>query len=124
MLEGLLIAVFTMTGYYIGLKQGGEDVASTMAFSILCLARLFHGFNCRGKNSILKLGLMSNIYSVLAFLVGTLLLNVILFNHTIGKLFEVSYLTFSQYGYIYLLAFIPTVVVQICRFVKYDLKQK
>lgn len=122
MLEGLLIAVFTMTGYYIGLKQGGEDVASTMAFSILCLARLFHGFNCRGKNSILKLGLMSNIYSVLAFLVGTLLLNVILFNHTIGKLFEVSYLTFSQYGYIYLLAFIPTVVVQICRFVKYDLK--
>ena len=124
MLEGLLIAVFTMTGYYIGLKQGGEDVASTMAFSILCLARLFHGFNCRGKNSILKLGLMSNIYSVLAFLVGTLLLNMILFNHTIGKLFEVSYLTFSQYGYIYLLAFIPTVVVQICRFVKYDLKQK
>lgn len=124
MLEGFLIAVFTMTGYYIGLKQGGEDVASTMAFSILCLARLFHGFNCRGKNSILKLGLMSNIYSVLAFLVGTLLLNVILFNHTIGKLFEVSYLTFSQYGYIYLLAFIPTVVVQICRFVKYDLKQK
>lgn len=122
MLEGLLIAVFTMTGYYIGLKQGGEAVASTMAFSILCLARLFHGFNCRGKNSIIKLGLMSNIYSVLAFLVGTLLLNVILFNHTIGNLFEVSYLTFSQYGYIYLLAFIPTVVVQICRFVKYDLK--
>lgn len=124
MLEGLLIAVFTMTGYYIGLKQGGEAVASTMAFSILCLARLFHGFNCRGKNSIIKLGLMSNIYSVLAFLVGTLLLNVILFNHTIGDLFEVSYLTFSQYGYIYLLAFIPTVVVQICRFVKYDLKQR
>ncbi len=124
MLEGLLIAVFTMTGYYIGLKQGGEAVASTMAFSILCLARLFHGFNCRGKNSIIKLGLMSNIYSVLAFLVGTLLLNVILFNHTIGNLFEVSYLTFSQYGYIYLLAFIPTVVVQICRFVKYDLKQR
>lgn len=124
MLEGLLIAVFTMTGYYIGLKQSGEAVASTMAFSILCLARLFHGFNCRGKNSIIKLGLMSNIYSVLAFLVGTLLLNVILFNHTIGDLFEVSYLTFSQYGYIYLLAFIPTVVVQICRFVKYDLKQR
>ena len=124
MLEGLLIAVFTMTGYYIGLKQGGEAVASTMAFSILCLARLFHGFNCRGKNSIIKLGLMSNIYSVLAFLVGTLLLNVILFNHTIGNLFEVSYLTFSQYGYIYLLAFIPTVLVQICRFVKYDLKQR
>ena len=123
MLEGFLIAVFTMIGYYMGLKQGGSAVASTMAFSILCLARLFHGFNCRGKNSIIKLGLMSNIYSVLAFLVGTLLLNVILFNHSIGNLFEVSVLTLNQYGYIYLLAFIPTVVVQICRFVKYDLKK-
>lgn len=123
MLEGGLIAIFTMIGYYIGLHQGGEAVASTMAFCILCLARLFHGFNCRGKNSILKLGLMSNIYSVLAFLVGTLLLNVILFNHSIGNLFEVSILTLDEFKYIYILAFIPTVIIQICRFIKYDLKK-
>lgn len=122
MLEGLLIAVFTMWGYYIGLRVS-EACASTMAFSILCLARLFHGFNCRGKNSIIKLGLMSNIYSVIAFLVGTLLLNVILFNHKIGLLFEVAILTKMQIGYIYLFAFIPTVVVQICRFIKYDMKK-
>ena len=124
MLEGFLIAVFTMTGYYIGLKSGGAGVGSTMAFAILCLARLFHGFNCRGKNSIIKLGLMSNIYSVLAFLVGTFLLNVILFNHSIGNLFEVAELTGKQFMYIYILAFIPTIVVQICRFIKYDLKEK
>lgn len=123
MLEGGLIAIFTMIGYYIGLHQGGKTVASTMAFCILCLARLFHGFNCRGKNSILKLGLMSNIYSVLAFLVGTLLLNVILFNHSIGNLFEVSILTLDEFKYIYILAFIPTVIIQICRFIKYDLKK-
>lgn len=124
MLEGFLIAVFTMAGYYIGLQSGNEKVASTMAFAILCLARLFHGFNCRGKNSIIKLGLFSNIYSVFAFLVGTFLLNMILFNHSIGNLFEVAVLTKSQLGYIYLFAFIPTVVVQICRFVKYDLRNK
>ena len=124
MLEGLLVAIFTMTGYYLGYKNGGAQVGSTMAFSILCLARLFHGFNCRGKNSIIRLGLMSNIYSVFAFLIGALLLNVILFNHSIGSLFEVSTLTGKQYLYIYILAFIPTIVVQICRFIKYDLKDK
>jgi P-type Ca2+ transporter type 2C len=48
----------------------------------------------------------------------------ILFNHSIGNLFEVAVLTKSQLGYIYLFAFIPTVVVQICRFVKYDLRNK
>ena len=124
MLEGLLVAIFTMIGYYLGYKNGGAQVGSTMAFSILCLARLFHGFNCRGKNSIIRLGLMSNIYSVFAFLIGALLLNVILFNHSIGSLFEVSTLTGKQYLYIYILAFIPTIVVQICRFIKYDLKDK
>ncbi|WP_300359633.1 cation-translocating P-type ATPase [Fusobacterium sp.] len=124
MLEGLLIAVFTMIGYYLGFKNGGAKVGSTMAFAILCLGRLFHGFNCRGKNSMLKLGLFSNKYSVLAFLVGTFLLNVILFNQSVGSLFEVAKLTTSQILYIYVLAFIPTIVVQVCRFIKYDLKEK
>ena len=42
--EGLLIAVVTMTAYHIGIA-GSPAMASTMA-------RLFHGFNCRSKESI------------------------------------------------------------------------
>ncbi|MGL5352757.1 MAG: cation-translocating P-type ATPase, partial [Clostridium sp.] len=64
--EGLIIAIFTIIAFTIGLKTGDEFVASTMAFSTLCLARLFHGFNCRGNKSIFKLGLFSNMYSWLA----------------------------------------------------------
>ena len=64
--EGALIAVTTMVAFHIGLQTNAE-MASTMAFATLTLARLFHGFNCRGEQSIFKLGLGSNKYSLLAF---------------------------------------------------------
>ena len=45
-------------------------MASTMAFSTLTLARLFHGFNCRGKQFIFKMGFTTNPYSIYAFAAG------------------------------------------------------
>ena len=110
--EGLIIAIFTLIAFHIGLASGNNAVASTMAFSTLCLGRLFHGFNCRSKASIFKLGLTSNKYSVYAFLGGTILLNLVLFVKPLQKLFEVAPLTLTQVGLIYLLAFLPTVIIQ------------
>lgn len=110
--EGLVIAIFTLIAFHIGLASGNNAVASTMAFSTLCLSRLFHGFNCRSKASIFKLGLTSNKYSVYAFLGGTILLNLVLFVKPLQKLFEVAPLTLTQVGLIYLLAFLPTVIIQ------------
>ncbi|MEG1004559.1 cation-translocating P-type ATPase, partial [Clostridium sp.] len=110
--EGLIIAIFTLVAFHIGLNAGGAAVASTMAFSTLCLGRLFHGFNCRGKASIFKLGLTSNKYSLYAFLGGAVLLNLVLFVKPLQTLFEVSPLTGTQIGLVYLLAFLPTVVIQ------------
>ena len=49
----------------MGLKVN-DAVGSTMAFATLCLARLFHGFNCRGDKSIFSIGLLSNRYSWMA----------------------------------------------------------
>lgn len=45
LLQGGLIAICTMAAYHMGLRAGGAAAASTMAFSTLTLARLFHGFN-------------------------------------------------------------------------------
>ena len=49
--EGTLIAVVTMTAYHIGIAVS-PAMSSTMAFVTLTMARLFHGFNCRSKESI------------------------------------------------------------------------
>ena len=84
-----------------------------MAFATLCLARLFHGFNCRGKGSIFKLGVFSNKYVWYAFGVGLVLLNAVLFVPFLQNLFEVENLAFNQYVSIYVLAFIPTLIIQL-----------
>ena len=57
--QGGLIAVCTMIAFYIGLSTDSAT-ASSMAFATLTLARLFHGFNCRSRHSIFKIGLASN----------------------------------------------------------------
>lgn len=121
--EGLVIAVFTLIAFYIGLKTD-SNVASTMAFATLCLARLFHGFNCRGDRSIFSIGLFSNRYSWAAFGVGLLFLNGVLFVPFLQNLFEVADLTGTQIGYIYLLAFIPTLIIQIFKIIRDAIKDR
>ena len=55
-----------------------------MAFATLCLARLFHGFNCRGKHSIFRLGVFLQINIVwCAFGIGLVLLSTVLFIPTL-----------------------------------------
>ena len=89
-----------------------------MAFSTLCLARLFHGFNCRGKQSIFKLGLFTNKYSWYAFITGVVLVNIVLFVPGVTDLFEVAPLSASNVGLIYLFAFLPTVIIQISKMIR------
>lgn len=115
--QGGLIAVCTMSAFYIGLSTDSAT-ASSMAFATLTLARLFHGFNCRSRHSIFKIGLASNIYSVGAFFGGVLLLALVIFVPVMRTLFSVSPLSGYQIGMIALLAFIPTVIIQLYKVMK------
>lgn len=117
-LQGLLIAVATMAAFYIGYGSGNAQLASTMAFVTLTMARLFHGFNCRGRESIFKLGFLSNKFSVLAFFGGIILLCLVLFVPGLNSLFLVSNdFTIELFGLSVLLAFIPTVIIQIVKII-------
>ena len=110
---GALIAAAVMGAYFIGLRNGGAALASTLAFSTLTLARLFHGFNCRGIPSIFHLGLTTNKASLGAFAAGVVLLAAVLFIPGLNGLFEVAPFTLREIGLVVLLAFLPTVVIQI-----------
>ena len=112
--QGALIAVVVVVAFYLGLPYGAST-AATMAFATLTLARLFHGFNCRSKRSIFSLGLLSNLYSVGAFVLGCLLLALVLFVPALHSLFCVEAMDGMMYAYIALLAFAPTVVIQIIK---------
>ena len=124
-LEGLLIGIVTLIAFYMGGAKGGTPLtASTMAFATLCLARLFHGFNCRGKNSIFRLGVFANKYTWGAFGIGLILLNAVLFVPFLQRLFQVENLRLNQYGTIYLLAIIPTIIIQIVKIVKENIADR
>ena len=115
--EGALIAVATLTAYYRGLETSAA-LASTMAFATLTLARLFHGFNCRGKQAITELGIMSNKYSLYAFGAGICLLASVLFIPVLHGVFSVAALSLANVVRIVIFAFIPTAVIQLVRICK------
>lgn len=113
--QGGLMAGATMWAWSLGMRQGGEALACTMAFSALTLARLFHGFNCRSSHSIIQLGLLSNPSSLAAFVVGSVLLAAVLFVPGLQTFFAASDLMPVQAAAVGMAAFLPTVVIQLGR---------
>lgn len=122
LVQGGLIAACTMTAFHIGLRQGSATTASTMAFCTLTLSRLFHGFNCRSRHSIFRLGFATNWYSLGAFLAGVSLLSLVMFVPVLEKLFSVTPLTGGQIGMVYGLAVIPTAIIQLTKVIKENRK--
>lgn len=120
LIEGLLIAIVTMIAFYIGLQ---EDVAlgqgnlalhaSTMAFAVLCLSRLWHGFTCRGDKSIFQLGVFTNKVTIVAFLLGLGLLTSVLYIPDLSSLFKVEHLNGEQLKWVFGLPLIPFGIIQI-----------
>lgn len=118
LVQGGLIAIAAMTAFHIGLHRGSDVLASTMAFATLTLARLFHGFNCRSDQSVIKIGFKSNMASVGAFFAGIVLLMLVLTVPFLGRLFSVAALSLGQFGIVGLLAFAPTFVIQVIKIIK------
>ena len=117
LLYGVMIAVSTLTGFYTGLSVNAAT-ASTMAFAVLTLARLFHGFNCRSSKSLNRIGIGSNKWSIAAFVAGTLLLAIVLTVPALGRLFCIAPLGMAQITMIIILALIPSLIIQMSRMVR------
>ncbi|MBU3144047.1 cation-translocating P-type ATPase [Clostridium sp. CF012] len=113
LIEGLIIALGTMTAFHIGLSTGDTLIASTMAFATLCLSRLLHGFNSRSQESIFKIGVFSNKFLWIATILGYLLLEFVLSFKPLMGVFEVAPLTLNQRAIVYGLSFMPLILIQI-----------
>lgn len=115
--QGVLISVSVITAYLMGLKTSAE-MACTMAFAVLTLARLFHGFNCRSDKSIFKAGIRNNWWSLGAWIAGVCLLWLVLTVPPVMNLFLVEVLSLTQLGAIAALAVAPTVVIQFVKVIR------
>lgn len=87
--------------------------ASTMAFLTLTTARLFHCFNCRNEKSIVKIKLLSNKYSIMAFCAGIVFLAAVVFIAPLSRLFDIADIGMLNMIISIVLAFLPTALIQL-----------
>lgn len=117
--EGLVIGVTTMTAFWIGYRQGGSALASTMAFGTLCAGRLVHGFNCKSEKPVIfSRRLFNNRYLIGAFLLGLALITGVMVVPTLQSVFKVVSLDLGQLLTIYGLALLNLPVVQFMKWIR------
>lgn len=114
--EGILIAIFTMLSYYVGLKTN-QFAARTCVFLTLCSARLFHSFNCRSKYSVFK-DKVKNKVMYLSFALGMILLNAVIFVPFLQPIFKVWSLTKEEIIKCYIFSISPTIIIQLILLLK------
>lgn len=122
--HSIMIAACVMVAFMIGNQVSGT-LASTMAFATLCLARLFEGFDSRGKYSLFKLGVVTNVYSIGAFAVGVMFLAAALFITPLHGFMDIdSTLTANNIIEITALSVVSFAVTQLLRVIKEAITKK
>ena len=117
-MEGAVIGLVTLGAFFVGYQGGNAKLASTMAFGVLCLSRLFHGYSCKGKAPVLfTKRFFNNKYMQMAFLAGFVLLTAVLTIPALHGMFAVQTLTLVQLFTVYGLAFGSMVIVQLLKWV-------
>lgn len=114
--EGILIFISCFCGYLKGLKINIET-ARTMAFSILCIARLFHSINCATRGSLFKIDKI-NKYLICSFIIGLLLINCVLFIPYLKNIFIISELDNNMILSLYAYSILPSLIFQFIKVFK------
>lgn len=123
-LEGLVIGTMTMIGFMTGYHQDGALLGSTYAFGTLCLARLFHGFNCKSDHPvILTKQFLNNPWLLSAFALGAAFITAVLTLPGLHHVFKVETLDLVQLGFVYLYAFASMLTIQLLKWIRIKLRK-
>ena len=123
--EGFVISITTIIAFLIGYKDGNALLAGTMAFGTLCMARLFHGFNCKADRPIIfTKRLFDNLYLIGAFVIGFVLITSVLMIPALNGVFHVQTLTIAQLFTVYGMALLNFPVIQAMKAVKRWMKKR
>ena len=121
-IEGLVIGVMTMIGFYIGYSGFGHEnvlLASTLAFGTLCTSRLVHGFNCKSDEPVLfTKRFFNNKYLVGAFGIGILLITAVMMVPWLHSIFQVQTLSLAQLFIMYGLALANLPIIQFIKWIR------
>lgn len=117
-IEGFVIAVMTMIGFYIGYQES-PLLASTLAFGTLCTSRLVHGFNCKSDAPVLfTKRFFNNKYLAGAFGLGLLLITAVMMIPGLHSIFQVQTLNITQLFIMYGLALANLPIIQFIKWIR------
>ena len=117
-IEGLVIGVMTMIGFYIGYQES-PLLASTLAFGTLCTSRLVHGFNCKSDEPVLfTKRFFNNKYLAGAFGIGILLITAVMMVPWLHSIFQVQTLSLAQLFIMYGLALANLPIIQFIKWIR------
>ncbi|MBN2260049.1 MAG: cation-translocating P-type ATPase [Clostridiales bacterium] len=118
-IEGLIIGFISFVVFIYGL-QFDLTVARTMTFLTISFSQLIHSINVRSDKSIIFVkGLFTNKYSLLAIAISSLLQFFILVFPFTQKIFKVTMLNPSQFAIVFIFSFIPLLIIEIYKLIKY-----
>jgi len=116
-LQGAMFAALSLSGFVLGETYGGSvEHGQTMAFMVLALSQVIQSFNMRSEHSIFKIGVFTNKTLNLAALASIVLVLLVLFT-PLRIAFGLEILPAKLYGIATVMILIPTVIMELCKFV-------
>ena len=124
-LEGFVIGAMTMLSFLTGYHMNDALLGSTFAFGTLCLARLFHGFNCKSDHPVIfTKRFFNNKWLQGAFVLGAVLITSVLTVPEFHRVFKVETLNLMQLGCVYLYAFASLLIIQLLKWIRMKFRQR
>ncbi len=115
-LQGLMFAALTLTGFVTAWKTvGSEEAGQTLAFIVLALSQLVQAYNMRSEKSLSKIGVFTNKTLNLACLASFVLVLLVVFT-PVRVAFNLVLLPWYLYLLGILLAVVPVGVMELSKY--------
>jgi len=114
MYQGLMIGTIPLVAYIMGLREGGQILGQTMAFSTLIFAQLVHVRNLHSTTkSSLAISPLKNKLLILAIFVSAILALAVLLIPPVRDAFSLTQLDLKHWIIVGLMSLTPIVVVEL-----------
>lgn len=118
-LQGIMIAVLTLIGFFIGDKVTGTiEGGQTLAFMVLSLSQVVQSFNMRSDRSLFKIGFFKNHKLNWAALASVLIVAIVLFT-PVGIAFGLCVLPVKLYLMGIGLIIVPLIVMEASKIIRH-----
>lgn len=115
-LHGAFISAATIAAFWVGVNMDSYAAGMTMAFLVLSISQLLHALNQRSNSeSIFFRGNGRNPYLFISIVASALVLMLILLVPYLRKIFSLTLITASEWGWVVFFSILPLMAVEVSK---------